>query len=262
MMKKRILSVLTVAVLLLLVLLPLSVAGAGGTYWDGNPNANLYTDVYNPTHYGIVICRQMHVRDTPSTSGKSYGQIKNGQPVKILGVSDDNNFYILDLESCGFQGVTPGSYGYAKSTLIKMDPQFIATTRLTKTYATPWSRDLKNGEQSGRFFLVLAEHSNWYAVQLMDTTPGTAFIRSGDVGQYSRSIGNTYVVTWDTNIYAEQDWRSLGTAKRFTTCELMSSYLGSGDSISNEYSLVLFNPGEKNEFTAWILNQYIAPMIN
>ena len=256
-MKKRILSILTAA-LLLLALLPLSAAGAdGGTYWDDATNAYLYSE----WHYGIVTCRQMHVRDRASTNGSSYGQIKNGQTVKVLGITQDNNFYVLDLDSCGFTGTAPGAYGYAKSSLIKIDPEFIATTRTTNLYATPWTTELKNGEWNNRFFLVLAEHNDWYAVQLMETAPGTGFIRAREMGDYSSSTGYNFIVSWDTNVYAEGDWKDLGTVKRFTPCRLLSSYSGA-DSISSEYSLVLFNAGEKKEYSAWILNQNIAPILN
>ena len=77
-MKKRILPLLTAAVLLLFML-PLSFAGGDGyyyddhAYWDSGSNCYMYSD----THYGIVICKQMKVRNTPSTGGKEYGQIRD-----------------------------------------------------------------------------------------------------------------------------------------------------------------------------------------
>ena len=254
-MKKRILSILT-AVLLLITLLPLAAAGADGVnYWDDEMNAYLYPE----WHYGIVLCRQMNVRNKASTNGSAYGQIRNGQPVKILGITQNNDFYVLDLESCGFKA-DPGAYGYAKASLIKMDPEFIATTKLTNLYATPWSTEQKNGEQTGRFFLLIDEYKNWYAVQAMESTPGTAFIRTRDVGTYN-NYGTSFVVTWETKVYAEQSWDDLGKVGRFTPCRLITSYSGA-NSISSEYSLVLFNEGKKDEYTAWILNQYIAPIHN
>ena len=148
-MKKCLLVLLAVTVL---ALLSLSVASADpAAYWDDATQSYLY---YAP-HYGIVICRQMNVRDRAATNGQTYGSIKNGQPVKILGISQNGSFYVLDLASCGFQNTGAATVGYAKSSLIKIDPEFLATTKLTNLYATPWSTSLKNGEQTGRFFLIV-----------------------------------------------------------------------------------------------------------
>ena len=247
-MKKRILSFLAAAVLLLL--LPLSLAGAdGASYWDAAANAYLYDE----PHYGIVICRQMNVRDRASTSGKAYGSIKNGQPVTILGVTEKGDFYVLDLASCGFAGYSTGDYGYAKSSLIKMDPEFIATTKLTNLYATPWSTEKKNGEQTNRFFLIIDQHNEWFAVQAMEGSPGSAFIRSRDIGQYTPQYQSMYVVTWDTALY-DDNMNHIQNVKRFTTGSMLDA--------SGDYSLVVFNEGTASELQAWILSQYLAPIFN
>ena len=171
-MSKRVLSMLAA---LLFLLLPLSVAGADGeaSYWDATYQAMRYDE----PHYGIVLCRQMNVRNKASTSGSTYGQIKNGQPVKILGISSDGNFYVLDLQSCGFANAAPGSFGYAKSSLIRMDPTFFYAGSMTDLYATPWGDGKKNGEQGQRYFLIISSYGSWYAVQTMDSTPGTSFVR-------------------------------------------------------------------------------------
>jgi len=248
-MKKRILSVL-LAVVLLLSLLPLSFAGAdGASYYDGNTDSYLY----NEPRLGIVICRQMNVRDRAATSGATLGQIRNGQPVKIMGTSRDGNFYALDLESCGITNQGAGAVGFAKASLIKMDPEFIATTKLTNLYATPWTTELKNGEQTGRFFLMLGQYNNWYAVQAMETSPGTAFIRTGDVGQYSPYYA-MYVVTWDSPAYDGNTWAQIAAVKRFSVGRLMN--------VGSDYTLLLFNEGKNNEYSAWIPNLYVAPIIN
>ena len=86
-MFRRILSLLAA----LLFLLPLSVAGADGeaSYWDETIQAMRY----DQPHYGVVICNQMNVRNRASTSGSAYGKIRNGQPVKILGITSDGKFY-------------------------------------------------------------------------------------------------------------------------------------------------------------------------
>ncbi len=249
-MKNRILSVL-LAALFLFLLLPASIAGAdGASYYDSTYNAYMYSE----PHYGIVICTKMNVRDRASTSGKSYCSIRNGQPVRILGVTTDNNFYILDLDSCGKTN-NPGGYGYAKRSLIKIDPEFIATTKLTNLYATPWSTELKNGEQNNRFFLIIAESGDWYAVQAAESNPGTAFVRRYEVGTYSTyGYYDKYVVTWDAPAYDISSWATLANVKRFT--------VGSWQGTSGDYTILLFNEGAANQYTAYIPTQYVAPIRN
>ena len=248
-MKKRILSLLAAAVIVLL--LPLATAGADGeAYWDDLYQANMYTE----PHYGIVLCTKMNVRNQPSTSGTTYGSIRNGQPVKILGITRNRDFYVLDLESCGISSDVPGGYGYAKSSLIKQDPMYIATTRLTNLYATPWNTEHKNGEQTNRFFLVIDMYYDWYAVQATEGSPGTAFIRTADVGQYSQGYQNMYVVTWDTPVFDQYSFEQIQTAKRFSTARLLG--------MDGDFSLLVFNEGASNEYRGWVSNLRIALIIN
>ena len=246
-MTKRILSLLTAV---LLLLLPLSVAGADGpSYWD--PQSQSY--LYSGACYGIVICTKMNVRDRASTSGKTLGSISNGQPVKVVGTSQDGNFYLVNLASCGIATTDPDAYGYAKSSLIKLDPEFIGTRKLVNLYATPWSTELKNGEQTNRFFLVLDRNNGWYAVQAQERGVGTAFIRSNDIGQYS-GYSSMYVVTWDAQLLDEASWSPVRTVKRFS--------VGSLFNVSGDYSLLVFEEGTANEYRGWINTQYIAPIVN
>ena len=249
-MTKRILSLLAAV---LLLLLPLSVAGADGdgntysTYWDSTSQSYFYDE----PHYGIVICRQMNVRNRASTSGSTYGQIKNGQPVRILGISQDSKFYVLDLQSCGFTNAAPGSFGYAKSSLIKMDPEFFYASSMLDLYATPWGDGKKNGEQSQRYFLIISQSNGWYAVQTLESSPGTSFIRVGSFPVYYRS---KYVVTWDAPLYDEYSGAQIQNARRFTTGRMIN--------MTSERALLVFNEGATNEFRAWIPNLYIAPLLN
>ncbi len=243
-MNKRILSLLSAV---LLLLLPLAVAGAdSSTYWDSTSQSYYF----NEPHYGIVICRQMNVRNRAATSGTSYGQIKNGQPVRILGISQDSKFYVLDLQSCGFNAA-PGSYGFAKSSLIKIDPEFYYAPSTIDLYATPWGDGMKNGEQSKRFFLILSQYSGWYAVQTLESSPGTSFIRVSSTPQYY--LGK-YVVTWDAPLYDEYSGAQIQTARRFTSGRMVN--------MSGDRALLVFNDGAANEFRAWIPMQYIAPVID
>lgn len=191
----------------------------------------------------------MNVRNRPATSGTTYGSIRNGQPVKILGTSQDGNFYLLDLASCGI--ASSEYYGYAKSSLIKMDPEYIIASRLLNLYATPWGDGLKNGEQNNRAFLVISAVPGWYAVQATDSTPGSAFIRAKDI---ALDNSGRYVVTWDTDLYDDNTMAKSGVVKRFTVGSLIG--------ISGEFSRMVFNEGKDNEFRAWVKSQFVAPVIN
>ena len=247
-MKNRILS-LILAVVLLCLLLPLSAACADGeaTHWD--PATQAY--VYDYPHYGIVICRQMNVRDQPSTGGSTFGQIKNGRPVQILGITTDGKFYLLDLVSCGFTNVPAGSYGYAKSALIKMDPEYYYASSYTYLYATPWGDGQMNGEQTGRYFLIISSMNGWYAVQTNDNSPGTSFVKSGQVSPVYQS---KYIVTWDNIPVYDDAGTQIQVVKRYTVGYLTN--------VSGDRTLLSFNRGSANEFSAWIDTLYIAPVLN
>ena len=242
-MKKRLLVMITIVIMLML-LLPAAHAD-GYTTWDPVNQAYMYNDA----HYGIVICTKMNVRNQPSTSGSTYGSIRNGQPVKILGVTQDGNFYLLDLASCGIS--SDQYYGYAKASLIKIDPEYLIASRLLNLYATPWGDGMKNGEQTNRAFLVISEENGWYAVQATETTPGTAFIRTKDA---PANYTGRYIVTWDTDLYDDNTIAKYQSVKRFTVGSLIG--------VSGDYSRMLFNEGTANEFYAWVYNQYLAPVIN
>jgi len=238
-MTRRILSLLTAA---LFLLLPLACAAAEGDYY------------YDEPHYGIVICRQMKVRNNASTSGKEYGQIKNSQPVKIVGEHVNRNnvtdFYLLDLQSCGFKA-DPGTFGYAKSSLIKMDPEYFYASGMLDLYATPWGDGKKNGEQGKRFFLILSGNGSWYAVQTLESSPGTSFINTRNVSVYYQS---RYVVTWDAPLYDDYGTQ-IKTAKR--------GEFGYMENQSADSTLLVFNRGEADkEFRAWIPTLYVAPCVN
>ena len=251
----RIFSLMLALVLLSTLFASLAFADAGYAMWTWDPTAQAY--LYTESHNGIVLCTRMTVRDRASTAGKSLGTIRNGQPVKIMGITQVNNpanaFYLVDLASCGIKNATPGSYGYVKTSLIKMDPFFVATTKTTNLYATPWSTDLKNGEQGNRFFLVIGESANWYAVQTADGSAGTSFIRTGDIGWYSTGSTN-YVITWDTPVYDETTWAQIQTVKRLSVGSLVT--------MNSDHYLLVFNQGKANEFRGWVPSLYIAPLVN
>ena len=250
----RILSLVFALALLFLLAVPPAVAdGYATSYWD--PAMGLY--LYYGNHYGIVLCTKMTVRDKPATNGASLGSIKNGQPVKILGISRLNDmanaFYLVDLPSTGIAKADPGSVGYVKASLIKMDPYFVATTKTTNLYTTPWSTDLKNGEQANRFFLVIDESPNWYAVQTADGSAGTSFIRTSDIGAYNKG-DQKYVITGEAPVYDETTWAQIQTVKRMSVGTLVT--------VSGDHFLLIFNQGKTNEFRGWVPALYVTPIIN
>ena len=250
-MKKR-LFIILVAIVLLLLFVPAMADTYAPSYWDDASQSYLY---YEP-HYGIVICRQMSVRDRPATNGSSYGNITTGQPVKILGRSADGNFYAVDLVSCGFQNTGTATIGYAKSSLIKIDPECLIAKNLTNVYATPWSTSLKNGERpAGYVWLIIEQQYNWYAVQAMSSEKsiGTGFVLTSDVGNYS-GYQQKYIVTWDAALLDEYSWTQAQTVKRWTVGTIYSD--------TGDYVLLVFNEGEPSEIRGWVSKQFVAPIIN
>ena len=249
-----------VAVLLCLLMFSAVAFADGGATWNSEAGAYFY----NEPQSGIVVCTKMNVRDAAKTSAKSYGQIRNGQPVKILGITENASFYVLDLTSCGFAGQPAGSYGYAKATLIKINPKFLFSGSLTNLYATPWNTDdtdpympysapqkLKNGEQSGRYFLVLGAQSNWYAVLAMENSTGTAFIRVNDVRQQTAQLPNEHVVVWDAPLLNKDTKTATQTVKRFTT--------GSVVGYDGDYAILSLNNGA---VVGYMEKMYLAPLVN
>ena len=258
-------------ILVLSTVLSVSISSADGDmYFDETTKAFMF----NEPHYGIVICTQMNVRADASTRSKSYGKIKNSMPVKILGITDRAEFYVLDLQSCGITNQDPGSYGYVKANLVKIDPWFVYLQKLTYLYATPWNADigmpeitadmstwivqpptkLKNGEQDGRSFLIIGQQNNWYAVQSAESAPGTAFIRSKDIPTDDLNYMNTYVITWEAPLLSKESKAQIKTIDRFTLGELKS--------IEGDYALMTFFQGTENEITGYIDRLYIAPLLN
>ena len=242
------------------ITVPVSARGdnSNDLYW----NEGMQAYEFGTPRYGIVICTKMNVRVKANASSKAYGQIKNGQPVKILGVTQKADFYVLDLASCGIK--SDDLYGYAKAGLIKMSPEFIYVSQLTNLYSTPWETDRntvwyqkqkhKNGEQNGRYFLVIEQKDDWYAVQAAESAPGTAFIRMRDVDANSPEFYNeTYVTTWEAPLLDESTWAQTRTVKRFTQGEFVAEY--------GEYILMSFNTGTANEYRGYINKLYLAPIL-
>ncbi len=256
MKKLRIVSLLLALLMVPCMLMSAASADTGSTIsrgsmsWDETAQAYLYGE----DHYGIVLCTRITVRDRASTSGASLAKLTNGQPVKILGITQNNTFYLLDPETCGITDTARYPYGYVKADLIKMDPTFLAATKTLNLYATPWSSRLKNGEQGDRFFLVIDQYEGWYAVQNKESNPGTSFIRTRDVTRYNTTLENLQVVVWDAPLYDALSWAQINTVKRFT--------VGRVDDSNGAYTLMVFNAGTSSEYSGWIPSHYVAPLVN
>ena len=235
---------------------------------DGYQN-NPYT--YNYSRPGTVLCRQCNVRSEPKTNAKSYGKLKNGQTVTIVGEYGD--WTIVDLSSCGFN--TQGT-GYVKKGLIVPDPCWIVLTQYTNFYATPWNiNGYKNGEQSGRVVLLIEEYYPFYAIQCCESTPGTSFIYMSDVGQYSQYGQNLYVVADEKVPVCDAPWgRQISSLDRFTIVNVLSGgYANSGiqdypfdnydQCYENDgYYYVAVNYGQQDEYYGYIKTQYLQKIIN
>ena len=252
----RILSLLLAAVLLLGLGLSAGCASADGegSNWSGSAiwDQDLQCYLFDNAHYGVVICRQMTVREKPSTSGKEYAKIGNSQPMKVVGFTQNEDWYVIDLGSIGIDNGI--QYGYGKASLIKLDPQWIYSDKTLPLYATPWSRDKRNGEQGNRYFLVIDQYNGWYAVQTQESSPGTSFVRSSDVPQYSLYYQSQYVINWECPCFDEQSWAVLQTIKRNT----VGTVIGEID----DFYMVVFNAGTEKEFRGWINKEFCGLIIN
>ena len=272
-MKKQLRNILCLAVVIITVVAVATHGIADGEMaWDEELRAYMFAT----PHYGIVICTQMNVRIQPDTRAKSLGKIKNGQPVKVLGITEKSDFYILDVQSCGINNAEEAQYGYVKSSLLKLDPAYIYSAKTLNLYSTPWSVNreeqwynapkLKNGEQDNRYLLVIEQSDNWYAVQSSEDKPGTAFVRIKDVPINNMPVidPNTngayyytpikYVVTWEAPLLDAATKVQTNVVKKYTAGEMLYE--------DAEYIMLVFNKGMPNEYRGLVSKLYLAPIIN
>ena len=122
-MKKILSAILILTLIFSCLVIPFAQADYGG-YYD-SPYMYRWT--------GIVICTNITVRATPSTSAKKYGQLHNGDVIYILG--EDGDFYAIDLISAGIENQDT-NIGYVLKALIKESPTWIVLTKYTETALT------------------------------------------------------------------------------------------------------------------------------
>lgn len=209
--------------------------------------------VYQYSRPGTVHCSRLTVRSSPSTSGSEYGKLKNGQTCTILG--EENGWWIVDLASCGFSNHSSG-YGYAKKSLISLDPCWIVVDPYTYLYTDPWYSGKSNGEQLERVYLVLSENPEFYCVQCTESAAGSSFIRKSDVPRYSNDWQSLYVIAADNvPLFDNPGGVQINTLARFTIVSV-SSWDGSS------YYYVRVNPDTPDEYCGWVELQYVQRVIN
>ncbi len=215
---------------------------------DGNPYYS-----YQNGWSGTVICTNVSIRETPSTSAKRYGQLHNGDVVKIVG--EQNGWYLIDLASTGIKNV-PDGIGYAKKSLIKISPYWIVLTKYTPVYADPWWSGESNGElSSGTPLLVISENNEFYCVRLHNGQAGVTFVRKYDVGRYNPDCEPGYAVVVDgpIDVYSNDNNAVIGTLK---TLELVQVYFYDG-----EYAHIYYN--QNNTFIdAYVKTLNLQPVLN
>ena len=216
--------------------------------------ANPYAQYFYPySHTGTVVCSRCTLRSEPNARSQEYGKLTNGMTCKIAGKYED--WLIIDMSSVHVSN-NPGGYAFVKSGLIKQDPYWIATTQYTYLYATPWQTDnMRNGEQSDRFFLVIEEQYPFYAVQCTERAAGTSFIYQWDIGQYSKEGQNLYLCVEDqVPVYEVPTGNVICTVDRYTIVNVNGQ--------SNGMYHVTVNPGTSNEFYGCVNTQHFQRIIN
>ena len=215
----------------------------------------LFTSVVTVAHadysyYGVVVCTNLSVRYEPNTNAKRYGQLHNGDVVKIY--QNQGNWLMIDL---GFSGLGDG-VGYIKSALVKESPCFIVLTKYTNGYDDPWYTGMENGEFSkGEPMLVKNQNDQFYCVQPHKGQAGSSFIRRSDVGRYSQDCEPGWAVVMDgpINVYDLYSSAVIGQLKTYSIVQVVS--------YSAEWSHIYFKNGD-SYVDAWVQTSNIGPVIN
>ena len=194
---------------------------------------------------GIVICTNVTIRNSPSTSASSYGQLHNGDVVHIL--YESNGWYAIDLATTGL--TNSGGVGYAKSSLIKAAPYWIVLTSYTPVYADPWYTGNSNGELSTNTpLLVISENDDFFCVQTHTGVAGASFVRKNDVGRITSEFeqGWAVIVKGDATFITDNGY---GTIKKNKLVQISSW---------GEPNSYVFYDG----YYGWIDSDYLQPVIN
>ena len=212
-----------------------------------------YNYAYQYRWNGIVICTNISIRESPSTSAKRYGQLHNGDVVNIVG--EQNGWYLIDLKSTGLKDV-PDGIGYAKSSLIVSNPYWIVLTKYTPVYANPWWTGKSNGEiSSGTPMLVIDENNDFYCVRLHNGQAGVTFVRKYDVGRFNPECEPSYCVVVDgpVDVYNYDFSQVIGTLKTLDLVQVVA--------YSGENAHIYYKIGD-SYYDAWTKTINLQPVIN
>ena len=223
----------------------------GVAFADGDYQSVYYEDAER--YYGIVICTNISIRQSPSTSAKRYGQLHNGDVVAIVG--EQNGWYEIDLASTGLSNVPNGS-GYAKQGLIRPTPTWIVLTKYTNVYTDPWHTGYKNGEiTEGTPMLVITENKEFYDVRLHSGQAGVTFVRKKDVGQFTQDCEPGYAVVVDgpAKVYSYENWKKIDSLE---TLELVQVF-----DWEEDFSYVMYERDGQIIY-GWVETFFIQPVIN
>ena len=202
------------------------------------------------SYTGVVMCTNISVRKTPSTSAQRYGQLHNGDVVKIY--ENSNGWLTIDL---GFVNMGEG-VGYIKSSLVKESPCFIVLTKYTPVYADPWWTGESNGEISGGTpMLLISESRDFYCVQLHTGKAGSTFVRKSDVGRYNPECEPGYAVVMDgpIDVYDYNRTQIIGQLKTDNLVQVLS--------YEYEWSHIYYKSGD-NYYDAWVPTSNLGAVIN
>ena len=241
-------------ILALLMIVSLTTAFAdGGYYYNSN-----YSCAYQYRWSGIVICTNISIRESPSTSAKRYGQLHNGDVVTIVG--ENNGWYTILLSSTGLKNIPLDDYavGYAKSSLIKSNPYWIVLTQYTYVYDDPWWTGNQNGEFTANTpLLVKSENDQFYCVQTKNGTAGSSYIRKSDVGRFTPDCepGFGVVVDGPVDVWTYYgDSYVLGQLKTLDVVQVVEW--------GAESCHIFYKVDDTNYDDAWVSALKLQPVIN
>lgn len=204
---------------------------------------------------GVVMCTNITVRMSPNTSAQKYGQLHNGDVVKIVEQLD--GWYAIDLQTSGLKDV-PDGVGYVKSSLVKSNPYWIVTTKYTPVYSDPWGTGNSNGEISVNTpMMVVSENDYYYCVQTRPQSAGSSFIRKYDVGKFTPDCEPGFAVAIDGPVYVLSYFDpgyQLGTLDSFDVVQVVEW--------GPQNSHIFYTKKDGTYYDAYVPTMYLQPVIN
>ena len=201
------------------------------------------------SYTGVIICTNISVRTEPNTSAKRYGQLHNGDVVRIL--QDTGKWMTIDLS---YSGLGDG-VGYVLSSLVKESPCFIVLTKYTEGYDDPWGTGKQNGQFSkGEPKLLKNQNGQYYCIQPHKGQAGSSFIRVSDVGRYTQDCEPGYAVVMDGPIDVYDYYNTyIGQLKTESIVQVLSW--------GADWSQIYYKVGDEY-VEVWVVTTNLAPVVN